>query len=116
MRLPDSGLPDIVIAPDLSNLPEGAVALDLESGEEIENTGQLRALRAEQAQDDDDGSGRRRSRPPGSALGTIAQPRVSVVVRAGRPLPQDRADDVPSTDDEAGSDVAAARAVRPGRR
>ena len=54
VRLPDSGLPDIVIAPDLSNLPEGAVALDLESGEEIENTGQLRALRAEQAQEDDE--------------------------------------------------------------
>ena len=54
VRLPDSGLPDIVIAPDLSNLPVGAVALDLESGEEIENTGQLRALRAEQAQDDDE--------------------------------------------------------------
>jgi amino acid transporter len=48
VRLPDSGLPDIIIAPDLSNLPEGAVALDLQSGEEIENTGQLRALRAEQ--------------------------------------------------------------------
>jgi hypothetical protein len=54
VRLPDSGLPDIVIAPDLSNLPEGAIALDLESGEEIENTGQLRALRAEQAQEDDE--------------------------------------------------------------
>ena len=52
MRLPDSGLPDIIIAPDLSNLPEGAVALDLESGEEIENTGQLRALRAEQSHED----------------------------------------------------------------
>ena len=35
-RLPDSGLPDIVIAPDLSNLPEGAVALDLETGETFE--------------------------------------------------------------------------------
>ena len=49
VRLPDSGLPDLVIAPDLSNLPEGMSAYDLESGEEIENTGQLRALRAEQA-------------------------------------------------------------------
>lgn len=36
-RLPDSGLPDIVIAPDLSNLPEGAVALDLETGETFES-------------------------------------------------------------------------------
>lgn len=52
MRLPDSGLPDIVIAPDLSNLPEGAIALDLESGEEIETTGQLRALRDAQRDDD----------------------------------------------------------------
>lgn len=31
-RLPDSGFPDIVIAPDLSNLPEGAVAEDLHTG------------------------------------------------------------------------------------
>ena len=35
VRLPDAGLPDIVIAPDLSNLPEGAVAMDIETGEEI---------------------------------------------------------------------------------
>ena len=34
-RLPDSGLPDIVIAPDLSNLPEGATAIDPETGEEF---------------------------------------------------------------------------------
>lgn len=47
-RLPDSGLPDIVIAPDLSNLPEGMTALDLESGVEIDSTSQLRALRTEQ--------------------------------------------------------------------
>jgi amino acid transporter len=32
-RLPDSGLPEIVISPDLSNLPVGARAVDLESGE-----------------------------------------------------------------------------------
>ncbi|MDQ1250625.1 MAG: hypothetical protein QG597_5004 [Actinomycetota bacterium] len=48
VRLPDSGLPDIVIAPDLSNLPPGAVAIELESGVEVETTGELRALRAEQ--------------------------------------------------------------------
>ena len=54
VRLPDSGLPDIIIAPDLSNLPEGMTALDLQSGEEIENTGQLRALREEQALDEKD--------------------------------------------------------------
>ena len=35
VRLPDAGMPDIVIAPDLSNLPEGAVAVDIETGEEI---------------------------------------------------------------------------------
>jgi len=57
VRLPDSGLPDIVIAPDLSNLPEGAVALDLETGEEIENTGQLRAFRAEHLHDHDEEPG-----------------------------------------------------------
>ena len=37
MRLPDSGLPDIVIAPDLSNLPEGATAIDTETGETFQN-------------------------------------------------------------------------------
>jgi amino acid transporter len=31
--LPDGGLPDIVIAPDLSNLPEGAAAIDPVTGE-----------------------------------------------------------------------------------
>lgn len=36
LRLPDSGLPDLVIAPDLSNLPEGAVAVDLETGVEVD--------------------------------------------------------------------------------
>jgi len=35
VRLPDSGLPDIIIAPDLSNLPEGATAIDIETGEEV---------------------------------------------------------------------------------
>jgi amino acid transporter len=33
LGLPDSGLPDISIAPDLSNLPEGATAVDPETGE-----------------------------------------------------------------------------------
>lgn len=45
LRLPDSGLPDIVIAPDLSNLPQGAQALDLESGKEIADDAGLRSLR-----------------------------------------------------------------------
>jgi hypothetical protein len=45
VRLPDAGLPDLVIAPDLSNLPEGMRALDLESGTEVETTSELRALR-----------------------------------------------------------------------
>jgi hypothetical protein len=40
LRLPDSGLPDIVIAPDLSNLPRGAHAVDIESGEEVDLTDQ----------------------------------------------------------------------------
>lgn len=35
LRLPDSGLPDIVLSPDLSNLPKGAHAIDLETGEEV---------------------------------------------------------------------------------
>lgn len=48
VRMPDAGLPDLVIAPDLSNLPEGMAALDLESGQYIDSTGQLRALRSEQ--------------------------------------------------------------------
>ena len=38
VRLPDSGLPDIVIAPDLSNLPPGATAVDLNTGEEVHRT------------------------------------------------------------------------------
>jgi len=33
MRLPDAGLPSLVVAPDLSNLPEGLTAVDLETGE-----------------------------------------------------------------------------------
>lgn len=36
VRLPDSRLPDLVIAPDLSNLPEGATAIDAETGEPVE--------------------------------------------------------------------------------
>ncbi|WP_205860594.1 hypothetical protein [Phycicoccus sp. HDW14] len=32
-RMPDSGLPEIVIAEDLSNLPEGVQALDPVTGE-----------------------------------------------------------------------------------
>ena len=32
VRLPDSRLPDLVIAPDLSNLPVGATAIDAETG------------------------------------------------------------------------------------
>jgi len=35
LRLPDAGLPDIIIAPDLSNLPEGATAVDIETGEAV---------------------------------------------------------------------------------
>ena len=34
-RLPDSGLPEIVIAPDLSNLPPGETAVDRVTGEEV---------------------------------------------------------------------------------
>jgi hypothetical protein len=48
VRMPDAGLPDLVIAPDLSNLPEGMAAYDLESGQYVDSTGQLRALRSEQ--------------------------------------------------------------------
>ena len=61
LRLPDSGLPDLVIAPDLSNLPEGAVAVDLESGMEVDSAEDLEELREEQAEaaadprDEDDG-------------------------------------------------------------
>jgi len=35
LRLPGSGLPEVVIAPDLSNLPEGQTAVDLGTGEEF---------------------------------------------------------------------------------
>lgn len=45
IRMPDAGLPDLVIAPDLSNLPEGMTALDLGTGTEVETTSELRALR-----------------------------------------------------------------------
>ncbi len=43
--LPGSGLPDLVIAPDLSNLPQGEAAMDLETGVSVDDTGELRALR-----------------------------------------------------------------------
>ena len=33
VRLPDSGLPSMVVAPDLSNLPEGLTAIDATTGE-----------------------------------------------------------------------------------
>ena len=33
VRLPDSGLPSLVVAPDLSNLPEGLTAIDATTGE-----------------------------------------------------------------------------------
>ncbi len=48
LRLPDSGLPDLIIAPDLSNLPEGAVALDLETGAEIDSPEDLEELREQE--------------------------------------------------------------------
>jgi len=35
IRLPDAGLPDIVIAPDLSNLPPGARVIDLGADQEV---------------------------------------------------------------------------------
>jgi len=39
LGMPGSTLPDIVISPDLSNLPEGSTAIDTETGEEIEGPG-----------------------------------------------------------------------------
>lgn len=36
-RLPDSGLPGIVIAQDLSNLPQGATAVDVSTREEVDD-------------------------------------------------------------------------------
>lgn len=64
VRLPDSGLPDIVIAPDLSNLPPGEVAVELETGEEVETAEQAQRLADKHRRDhdlapdrrDDDGS------------------------------------------------------------
>ena len=43
MRLPDSGLPSLVVAPDLSNLPEGSTAVDVETGEamHVDEQGEL---------------------------------------------------------------------------
>jgi hypothetical protein len=35
VALPDSGLPEIVIAPDLSNLPEDAAVVDLATGKVV---------------------------------------------------------------------------------
>lgn len=35
IALPDSALPDIVVAPDLSNLPEGATAIDPKTGRHV---------------------------------------------------------------------------------
>lgn len=44
LGLPDSGLPDLIIAPDLSNLPAGQVAVDLETGAEVDSTEDLEEL------------------------------------------------------------------------
>lgn len=44
VSLPDSGLPDLVIAPDLSNLPEGAVAVDVETGAQVRDAEDLAEL------------------------------------------------------------------------
>jgi len=38
VALPDSGLPEIVIAPDLSNLPEDALVVDLATGKVVHDT------------------------------------------------------------------------------
>jgi amino acid transporter len=38
LRVPGSGLPEVVIAPDLSNLPEGQTAVDLGTGEEFKKS------------------------------------------------------------------------------
>jgi hypothetical protein len=35
LGMPGAGMPDIVIAPDLSNLPEGATTIDPETGETL---------------------------------------------------------------------------------
>ena len=37
LGMPGAGLPDIVIAPDLSNLPEGSTAVDTETGEKFQD-------------------------------------------------------------------------------
>jgi amino acid transporter len=49
LKLPDSGMPDIVIAPDLSNLPKGASTVDPQTGETI------RSPRDTGRRDDDSG-------------------------------------------------------------
>jgi hypothetical protein len=43
VRLPDSGLPALVLAPDLSNLPEGSTAVDVETGEamHVDESGEI---------------------------------------------------------------------------
>jgi amino acid transporter len=41
LGMPGAGLPDIVIAPDLSNLPEGSTAVDTETGETIHDPEEL---------------------------------------------------------------------------
>ncbi len=55
VRLPDSGLPDIVIAPDLSNLPPGARAVELETGIEVERQEDLERLK--EVHDKEEGPG-----------------------------------------------------------
>jgi amino acid transporter len=66
LRLPDSGLPDLIIAPDLSNLPEGMLAEDLETGATVADTGELRAII-----DGPPAADGRHHRPPhGDAAGT----------------------------------------------
>ncbi len=54
MRLPDSGLPSLVVAPDLSNLPAGATAVDLETGEAryLDSEGDIVEGFASQSQED----------------------------------------------------------------
>jgi len=38
-------MPDIVISPDLSNLPRGSTAIDIDTGEEIQDPNEPRAPR-----------------------------------------------------------------------
>ena len=90
--------------------PRAWSALDLETGEEIENTGQLRALRAEQAQEDDE-DGQREGVGRRSPLGARSPSRGSGR-RSSRPDPptaRDRPRCRPPR--PARGDVAAARAA-----